>query len=146
MNHSIRSRCPDEDWYFNKCSKRKRSQSSDNEKESNKKIFSPYDKFHFIYLYLYWKRPCSNCFASPELGWSGPCDVWSIGCILIEYYLGLTVFQYFYRDRLDWDEHSSAGRYINRLCKPLKEYMVSDKDHRQLILSEESWSMILLKE
>lgn len=27
------------------------------------------------------------------LGWSQPCDVWSIGCILIEYYLGFTVFQ-----------------------------------------------------
>lgn len=26
------------------------------------------------------------------LGWSHPCDVWSIGCILIEYYLGFTVF------------------------------------------------------
>ncbi|OBS72464.1 hypothetical protein A6R68_12958 [Neotoma lepida] len=26
------------------------------------------------------------------LGWSQPCDVWSIGCILIEYYLGFTVF------------------------------------------------------
>lgn len=30
------------------------------------------------------------CFAA--LGWSQPCDVWSIGCILIEYYLGFTVF------------------------------------------------------
>ncbi|NP_001016921.1 dual specificity protein kinase CLK4 [Xenopus tropicalis] len=98
-----------------------------------------------------------------ELGWSQPCDVWSIGCILIEYYLGLTVFQthdskehlammerilgplplhmikktrkhkYFYLDRLDWDEHSSAGRYVKKRCKPLKEYMVSDnKDHHQL--------------
>ncbi|NP_001091432.1 CDC like kinase 1 L homeolog [Xenopus laevis] len=98
-----------------------------------------------------------------ELGWSQPCDVWSIGCILIEYYLGLTVFQthdskehlammerilgplplhmiqktrkhkYFYHDRLDWDEHSSAGRYVKKRCKPLKEYMVSDnKDHHQL--------------
>lgn len=28
-----------------------------------------------------------------ELGWSHPCDVWSIGCILFEYYLGFTLFQ-----------------------------------------------------
>lgn len=28
-----------------------------------------------------------------ELGWSHPCDVWSIGCILFEYYVGFTLFQ-----------------------------------------------------
>lgn len=28
-----------------------------------------------------------------ELGWNQACDVWSLGCILIEYYLGLTLFQ-----------------------------------------------------
>uniref|UniRef100_A0A4W3H1M4 dual-specificity kinase n=1 Tax=Callorhinchus milii TaxID=7868 RepID=A0A4W3H1M4_CALMI len=28
-----------------------------------------------------------------ELGWSQPCDVWSIGCIIFEYYLGFTLFQ-----------------------------------------------------
>uniref|UniRef100_A0A8D0GE93 dual-specificity kinase n=1 Tax=Sphenodon punctatus TaxID=8508 RepID=A0A8D0GE93_SPHPU len=87
------------------------------------------------------------------LGWSQPCDVWSIGCILIEYYLGFTVFpthdskehlammekilgplpihmiqktrkrKYFHQDQLDWDEHSSAGRYVSRRCKPLKEFI-----------------------
>lgn len=35
----------------------------------------------------------SICFCHPELGWSHPCDVWSIGCILFEYYLGFTLFQ-----------------------------------------------------
>lgn len=35
----------------------------------------------------------SPCFCPPELGWSHPCDVWSIGCILFEYYLGFTLFQ-----------------------------------------------------
>ncbi|XP_042201841.1 dual specificity protein kinase CLK2 isoform X1 [Callorhinchus milii] len=85
-----------------------------------------------------------------ELGWSQPCDVWSIGCIIFEYYLGFTLFQtrdnrehlammerilgpvparmirktrkkkYFYRGRLDWDENSSAGRYVRENCKPLK--------------------------
>ncbi|CAH2276684.1 dual specificity kinase CLK4 isoform X1 [Pelobates cultripes] len=98
-----------------------------------------------------------------ELGWSQSCDVWSIGCILIEYYLGLTVFQthdskehlammerilgplplnmiqktrkhkYFYHDRLDWDEHSTAGRYVRKRCKPLKEFMYCNhQDHEQL--------------
>uniref|UniRef100_A0A8C8VNW0 dual-specificity kinase n=1 Tax=Pelusios castaneus TaxID=367368 RepID=A0A8C8VNW0_9SAUR len=96
------------------------------------------------------------------LGWSQPCDVWSIGCILIEYYLGFTVFQthdskehlammerllgplpthmikksrkhYFQHDQLDWDEHSSAGRYVRRRCKPLKELMhCHDSDHQNL--------------
>lgn len=28
-----------------------------------------------------------------ELGWSQPCDVWSIGCIMFELYLGITLFQ-----------------------------------------------------
>jgi len=32
-------------------------------------------------------------FFPSELGWSHPCDVWSIGCILFEYYLGFTLFQ-----------------------------------------------------
>ncbi|XP_074451732.1 dual specificity protein kinase CLK1 isoform X2 [Larus michahellis] len=97
------------------------------------------------------------------LGWSQPCDVWSIGCILIEYYLGFTVFpthdskehlammerilgplpdhmikktrkrKYFIKDRLKWDEHSSAGRYVSRRCKPLKEFMTChDSDHENL--------------
>lgn len=30
---------------------------------------------------------------SSDLGWDHSCDVWSIGCILIEYYLGSTLFQ-----------------------------------------------------
>lgn len=30
---------------------------------------------------------------SLDLGWGHSCDVWSVGCILIEYYLGSTLFQ-----------------------------------------------------
>ncbi|XP_018318083.1 dual specificity protein kinase CLK2 isoform X3 [Mycetomoellerius zeteki] len=97
-----------------------------------------------------------------ELGWSQPCDVWSIGCILFELYLGITLFQthdnrehlammerilgtiphrmarktktkYFYHGKLDWDDKSSAGRYVRDNCKPLHRYMLSDdEDHRQL--------------
>ncbi|XP_054265556.1 dual specificity protein kinase CLK2 isoform X2 [Macrosteles quadrilineatus] len=97
-----------------------------------------------------------------ELGWSHPCDVWSIGCIIFELYLGITLFQthdnrehlammerilgtipyrmarksktkYFYHGKLDWDEKSSAGRYVRENCKPLHRYQtVEDEDHRQL--------------
>ncbi|KAK2827076.1 hypothetical protein Q7C36_018002 [Tachysurus vachellii] len=90
-----------------------------------------------------------------ELGWNQACDVWSLGCILIEYYLGLTLFQthdskehlammervlgpipahmlqqtkkqhYLHHGKLDWDESSSSGRYVRKHCKPLKQYMSS---------------------
>lgn len=97
-----------------------------------------------------------------ELGWSQPCDVWSIGCILYELYSGLTLFQthdnrehlammerilgplsyrmcrktrtkYFYHGRLDWDEKSSNGRYVRENCKPLRRSMLSNSpEHVQL--------------
>ncbi|CAJ1062356.1 dual specificity protein kinase CLK2-like [Xyrichtys novacula] len=90
-----------------------------------------------------------------ELGWSHPCDVWSIGCILFEYYKGSTLYQthdnkehlammesvlgplpqrmiqrsrkqkYFHRGRLDWNESSKAGRYVKAKCKPLTKYLLS---------------------
>lgn len=90
-----------------------------------------------------------------ELGWSHPCDVWSMGCMLFEYYEGVTLFQthdnkehlammeriqgpipqrmiqrsrkqkYFCRGHLDWNESSKAGRYIKAKCKPLKKYLLS---------------------
>jgi len=42
--------------------------------------------------------------------------------------------KYFYRGRLDWDERSSAGRYVRDNCKPLRRYILSDDDeHRELI-------------
>ncbi|XP_029829441.1 dual specificity protein kinase CLK2 isoform X2 [Ixodes scapularis] len=97
-----------------------------------------------------------------ELGWSQSCDVWSVGCILFELCLGVTLFQthdnrehlammerilgplpyrmcrktktkYFYHGHLDWDEKSSAGRYVKDNCKPLRRYMaLDDEDSRQL--------------
>ncbi|XP_064481127.1 dual specificity protein kinase CLK2-like isoform X2 [Ornithodoros turicata] len=97
-----------------------------------------------------------------ELGWQQACDVWSVGCILFELYLGVTLFQthdnrehlammerilgpipyrmcrktktkYFYHGHLDWDEKSSAGRYVKENCKPLRRYMtLDDEDNRQL--------------
>uniref|UniRef100_A0A7N8XFQ6 dual-specificity kinase n=1 Tax=Mastacembelus armatus TaxID=205130 RepID=A0A7N8XFQ6_9TELE len=90
-----------------------------------------------------------------EMGWSHPCDIWSIGCILFEYYQGFTLFQthdnkehlammerikgpiprrmiqktrkqkYFYHGRLDWNECSKAGRYVKTKCRPLRKYLLS---------------------
>uniref|UniRef100_A0A8C6UUQ0 dual-specificity kinase n=1 Tax=Neogobius melanostomus TaxID=47308 RepID=A0A8C6UUQ0_9GOBI len=98
-----------------------------------------------------------------DLGWDHSCDVWSIGCILIEYYLGSTLFQthdskehlammervlgpvptnllqktrkrrYVHRSKLDWDVHSSSGRYVRKHCKPLKHYMMSRGEDHQLL-------------
>ena len=34
-----------------------------------------------------------NINLTSELGWSQPCDVWSIGCIMFELYTGYTLFQ-----------------------------------------------------
>nr|XP_032515754.1 uncharacterized protein LOC116768941 isoform X5 [Danaus plexippus plexippus] len=97
-----------------------------------------------------------------ELGWSQPCDVWSIGCIMFELHLGITLFQthdnrehlammerilgpipyrmarktrtkYFYHGKLDWDEKSSAGRYVRENCKPLLRYLQTNSEElRQL--------------
>lgn len=50
------------------------------------------------------------------LGWSQPCDVWSIGCILIEYYLGFTVFP-----THDSREHLAM---MERILGPLPKHMI----------------------
>ena len=45
---------------------------------------------------MYITEPCIfiNCFLYfTELGWSQPCDVWSVGCIIFELYTGYTLFQ-----------------------------------------------------
>lgn len=102
----------------------------------------------FFWLHLSLSPMLICIFLNVELGWSQPCDVWSIGCILFELYLGITLFQthdnrehlammerilgtiphrmarktktkYFYHGKLDWDDKSSAGRYVRENCKPL---------------------------
>ncbi|XP_078525860.1 dual specificity protein kinase CLK2 isoform X3 [Lissotriton helveticus] len=41
--------------------------------------------------------------------------------------------KYFYHGRLDWDENSSAGRYVRENCKPLRRYLMSEaEEHHQL--------------
>lgn len=44
-----------------------------------------------------------------------------------------TKTKYFYHGRLDWDEKSSAGRYVRENCKPLKRYQVSDEEDHALL-------------
>uniref|UniRef100_A0A6M2DRC1 Putative serine/threonine protein kinase n=1 Tax=Xenopsylla cheopis TaxID=163159 RepID=A0A6M2DRC1_XENCH len=97
-----------------------------------------------------------------ELGWSQPCDVWSVGCILFELYHGSTLFQthenrehfammerilgelpskmtrrsktsYFYKGELEWDDRSSSGRYVRENCKPLHKYLASDNEDERLL-------------
>jgi len=97
-----------------------------------------------------------------ELGWAQPCDVWSVGCIMFELYLGFTLFQthdnrehlammekilgpfpqamtrrtktkYFNNGRLIWEDHTSAGKYVRENCKVLKKYQQTDgEDHENL--------------
>ncbi|XP_035902028.1 dual specificity protein kinase CLK2-like [Anopheles stephensi] len=97
-----------------------------------------------------------------ELGWAQPCDVWSIGCIIYELYLGITLFQthdnrehlammerilgpipynmakktptrYFPHGKLDWDEKTSEARYVLQNCKPLMRSAMSDApEHMQM--------------
>ncbi|CAG0913099.1 unnamed protein product [Notodromas monacha] len=93
-----------------------------------------------------------------EVGWSHPCDIWSIGCIIFELYTGFTLFQthdnrehlammerilgtvpiwmgrktstsYFHRNgTLDWDSRSSAGRFVKEHCKPLGRYKIHNDE------------------
>ncbi|ESO06815.1 hypothetical protein HELRODRAFT_98767 [Helobdella robusta] len=88
-----------------------------------------------------------------ELGWSFPCDVWSVGCIIFEIYYGRTLFQthdtmehlammervlgriptsmreksiktkYFKHGRLDWNEGGKIARRVRERCRPLMAYM-----------------------
>ncbi|XP_023689732.1 dual specificity protein kinase CLK4-like isoform X2 [Paramormyrops kingsleyae] len=96
-----------------------------------------------------------------DLGWNHSCDVWSLGCIFLEYYLGVTVFQthdskehlammervlgpipahllqktrkqrYVRDGELDWDEQSSSGRYVRKHCRPLRQYMASKSSEHE---------------
>ncbi|KAK2828433.1 hypothetical protein Q5P01_019467 [Channa striata] len=98
-----------------------------------------------------------------DLGWNQSCDVWSLGCILMEFYLGRTLFpthdskehlammekvlgpipshllkqtrkQHFvHNEHLNWDQQSCSDGYVEKHCKPLKQYMWrNSEDERQL--------------
>ncbi|XP_033492290.1 dual specificity protein kinase CLK2-like isoform X3 [Epinephelus lanceolatus] len=89
-----------------------------------------------------------------DLGWNQSCDVWSLGCVLMEFYLGRTLFpthdskehlammektlgpipphllkktrkqHYVHNERLNWDEQSSSDDYIRANCQPLQQHML----------------------
>ncbi|NWU90050.1 CLK1 kinase, partial [Upupa epops] len=111
------------------------------------------DKYHSTLV-------STRLYRAPEvilaLGWSRPCDVWSIGCILMEYItLESHLFpthhnkehlammeqmymiqksrkcKYFCHDQLNWDKCSSAGSSVSRHCKLLK-VSIHDSDHENL--------------
>ncbi|XP_061771197.1 dual specificity protein kinase CLK2b isoform X2 [Nerophis ophidion] len=99
-----------------------------------------------------------------ELGWSHPCDVWSIGCILFEYYQGSTLYQthdneehlammehihgpipqrmiqtsrkqvYFQHGRLKQKDISKSGRHVSAKCRPLRECIQSQSEEHQQFL------------
>ncbi|NWR25332.1 CLK3 kinase, partial [Emberiza fucata] len=111
--------------------------------------------FSIKYIHDSWEHGVNLVFFA-ELGWAQPCDVWSTGCILFEYYRGFTLFQthenrehlvmmekilgplpshmvhktrkqkYFHNGSLVWDENTSDGRYVQENCKPLRTYMLHD--------------------
>ncbi|XP_035522372.1 dual specificity protein kinase CLK4-like isoform X2 [Morone saxatilis] len=88
-----------------------------------------------------------------DLGWNQSCDVWSLGCVLMEFYLGRSLFMthdskehlammekvlgpipphllkqtrkqhYVHNERLNWAEKNSSDDYLRKHCKPLKLYM-----------------------
>ncbi|XP_010735722.1 dual specificity protein kinase CLK4 isoform X1 [Larimichthys crocea] len=96
-----------------------------------------------------------------DLGWNQSCDVWSLGCVLMEFYLGRTLFMthdskehlammekvlgpipphllkqtrkqhYVHNERLNWDEQSSSDEYVRKHCKPLKKYMRRKTDEER---------------
>lgn len=98
-----------------------------------------------------------------ELGWSQPCDVWSVGCIIFELYTGFTLFQthdnlehlammerilgaipysmarrtkktkYFNHGTLRWNEKSAEGRYVLENCKPLMKYQKVNNEEHRML-------------
>ncbi|KAL5493770.1 hypothetical protein EMCRGX_G014994 [Ephydatia muelleri] len=98
-----------------------------------------------------------------ELGWTHPCDMWSVGCIMFELYRGHTLFQthdnlehlammeailgqlpgrfvkesrktkYFWKGVLDWDPESPDGKYVKEHCKKLKKYMLLQEHEHELM-------------
>ncbi|XP_075957627.1 dual specificity protein kinase CLK4-like [Anarhichas minor] len=97
-----------------------------------------------------------------DLGWNQSCDVWSLGCVLMEFYLGHTLFQthdskehlammerilgpiplhllkqtrkqhYVHNERLNRDDQSSSDDYVRKHCQPLKLMQRTSEEERQL--------------
>ncbi|XP_077963048.1 dual specificity protein kinase CLK4 isoform X3 [Gasterosteus aculeatus] len=92
-----------------------------------------------------------------DLGWNQSCDVWSLGCVLMEFYLGHALFQthdsgehlammerilgpiplhllkqtrkqrYVHNGRLAWDLQTSSDDHVGRHCRPLKVKRAADR-------------------
>lgn len=43
--------------------------------------------------------------------------------------------KYFYKGKLDWDERSSAGRYVRENCKALRKYKRGDGETHELFFN-----------
>ncbi|ESO07326.1 hypothetical protein HELRODRAFT_76443, partial [Helobdella robusta] len=93
-----------------------------------------------------------------ELGWGNKCDIWSLACVLFEFYTADTLFQshsnlehlammeatlgtipshiclnskkpkLFLNGRLRWDHNSKEGRYVLKNSKPLKTYAKANSE------------------
>ncbi|XP_057668563.1 serine/threonine-protein kinase Doa-like [Diorhabda carinulata] len=96
-----------------------------------------------------------------KLGWNQSCDVWSLGCILFELYLGITIFEsiediehlammqkvlgniplqmvkrsrtkYFYNGKLKWDNKDIIGKFARLKYEPLIRYKMMDgREHNE---------------
>ncbi|XP_047234474.1 dual specificity protein kinase CLK1-like isoform X2 [Girardinichthys multiradiatus] len=97
-----------------------------------------------------------------DLGWNQSCDVWSLGCVLIEYYLGQTLFpshdcrehlammenvlgpipphllkqtrkkHFVKHERLNWEEQSCSDDDIRKHCQPLMYMRTNSEEEKQL--------------
>ncbi|XP_024117709.1 dual specificity protein kinase CLK2 isoform X2 [Oryzias melastigma] len=98
-----------------------------------------------------------------DLGWNQSCDVWSLGCVLFEFYFGQTLFlshdclehlammeevlgpipphlleqtrkkHFVHNNRLKRDEQSSSGGHIREHCRPLKFIETESEEEQQLL-------------
>ncbi|XP_015240462.1 PREDICTED: dual specificity protein kinase CLK2-like isoform X3 [Cyprinodon variegatus] len=96
-----------------------------------------------------------------DLGWNQSCDVWSLGCVLMEYYLGRTLFpshdcgehlammqkvlgpipphllkqtgkkHFVKNEHLNVDKANSSDDAIQKFCQPLRQYMRTDSDEEK---------------
>lgn len=100
-------------------------------------------------IWPWWRESWDQC----PLGWfvrrgekeQAQTPKWSIFCNQINIYIfehnshwclcPLRKQKYFYRGRLDWDESSSAGKYVRENCKPLRVRRVDAKWKRNEFIS-----------
>ncbi|XP_038155567.1 dual specificity protein kinase CLK2-like isoform X2 [Cyprinodon tularosa] len=97
-----------------------------------------------------------------DLGWNQSCDVWSLGCVLMEYYLGRTLFpspdcgehlammqkvlgpipphllkqtgkkHFVKNEHLNVDKANSSDEAIQKFCQPLRYMRTNSDEEKQL--------------